>query len=184
MRHFTDKYTCADGMITRLSTRGTDDNTPHRRRSVSASSLSKASIFMRHYDRNAALFIFLALAYMTLIFVLSSIPGVPLPEDEGRLYVSLPPTLQNLLHIPLFAVLAWLWQRALWQPVPRARLRDLLAIVITVSYGFLDEWHQSFVPGRTASLTDVAFDTLGAFIGVIVGIQLHGYLRRRFATEH
>ena len=138
---------------------------------------------MPQFDRNAALFTFFALAYMALIFVLSSIPGVPLPDDEGRLYVSLPPTLQNLLHIPLFAVLAWLWQQALWQPVPRARFRDLLAVMITVGYGFLDEWHQSFVPGRTASLTDVAFDSLGALIGVIVGIQLHAYLRRRFATK-
>lgn len=146
----------------------------------------KAPISMPHFDRNAVVFTFLALAYMALIFALSSVPGIPLPEDDGGLYVALPPTLQNLLHIPLFAGLAGLWQRALWKPVPRPRYRDLLAILITVGYGILDEWHQSFVPGRTSSLSDLGLDTVGAVIGVVVGIQLYAYFlhfRRRLAAE-
>jgi VanZ family protein len=29
-----------------------------------------------------------------------------------------------------------------------------------------DEWHQSFVPGRFASLTDVVLNVLGAVLGI------------------
>jgi VanZ family protein len=37
----------------------------------------------------------------------------------------------------------------------------LLAIVVVAAYASLDEFHQSFVPGRTAALGDVLIDTSG-----------------------
>jgi VanZ family protein len=37
----------------------------------------------------------------------------------------------------------------------------VLAIVIVAGYASLDEFHQSFVPGRTAAVTDVLIDTTG-----------------------
>src|SRR5436190_5232358 len=51
-----------------------------------------------------------------------------------------------------------------WQRVPVARLTAALAI--TAAYGVFDEWHQSFVPGRCASLIDVVLDVAGAAFGV------------------
>lgn len=36
-----------------------------------------------------------------------------------------------------------------------------LTIVIGTYYGLRDEWHQSFVPGRHATLWGVLFDALG-----------------------
>jgi VanZ family protein len=41
-----------------------------------------------------------------------------------------------------------------------------LAWLIVVAYGATDEWHQSFVPGRTADLRDVAADGAGAALGL------------------
>ncbi|MEI6218316.1 MAG: VanZ family protein [bacterium] len=40
-----------------------------------------------------------------------------------------------------------------------------LAIVIASTYGATDEWHQSFVPGRTCDVWDWASDTAGAVAG-------------------
>ncbi|HTW23445.1 MAG TPA: VanZ family protein [Candidatus Baltobacteraceae bacterium] len=37
----------------------------------------------------------------------------------------------------------------------------VLAIVIVAGYASLDEFHQSFVPGRTPAVTDVLIDTTG-----------------------
>jgi len=42
----------------------------------------------------------------------------------------------------------------------------LIAWVFVVLFGFSDEYHQSFVPGRDASLGDVAADAVGGAIGV------------------
>lgn len=126
---------------------------------------------MRAFDRLSLPAMIPAFAWMALIFVLSSIPGVVHPDDSDvySLFVWLPPDLQNLLHVPVFAVLAWLWQRALSKSTARLWSVDALAVVLTVAYGFVDEWHQSFVPGRYASLTDVALDGLGALIGIWLG---------------
>jgi VanZ family protein len=38
----------------------------------------------------------------------------------------------------------------------------LLTIVCATAYGVSDEFHQRFVPGRTADVRDVAADAIGA----------------------
>lgn len=118
-----------------------------------------------------------ALAWMAMIFVLSSVPGTIKPEDEEyyRVFIWLPPNIQNLLHIPVFGVLAWLWYRAFRGEGWRPRYPAVAALLITVAYGFLDEWHQSFVPGRYGSFTDIALDTAGAVLGVAVGSRMRRY---------
>lgn len=52
------------------------------------------------------------------------------------------------------------------------------ALGVAVLYAFLDEWHQSFVPGRSPSLQDVAIDAAGAALGV-AGWALASWLRTR-----
>lgn len=39
-------------------------------------------------------------------------------------------------------------------------------MIIAAAYAGLDEYHQSFVPGRTAELKDVFIDSLGIIAGV------------------
>jgi len=41
-----------------------------------------------------------------------------------------------------------------------------LILLIAVLYGFSDEYHQSFIFGRNATIEDVVADGLGALIGV------------------
>ena len=72
----------------------------------------------------------------------------------------------------LFAVLAWrgwharplLWRRTAWRWWPDA----LAPLGFAVAWASLDEFHQSFVPSRTASVGDVCWDTAGALIGLAV----------------
>lgn len=47
--------------------------------------------------------------------------------------------------------------------------RGLLAIVLATLYGVTDEFHQLFVPGRSADRYDVLADFLGASLGVALG---------------
>jgi VanZ family protein len=46
-------------------------------------------------------------------------------------------------------------------------------------YGVFDEWHQSFVPGRYASLTDVALDVAGAVLGIWLAARMGRYTASR-----
>lgn len=106
----------------------------------------------------------LTLGYMAGIYWLSSIPGEAAPG--GRLLPGIilwtPPAIQNLAHIPLFGVLAWLWYRTLGTGIKNHSILFSSAFLLATGFGILDEWHQLHVPGRYASLTDVALNTLGA----------------------
>ena len=106
------------------------------------------------------------LLLMGLIFVLSSIPG-RVEEGMFRVLTELNPTWQNLLHIPIFGLVQYLWLRgfALIGKVGPASVA--LSFFFTLGYGVFDELHQYFVPGRYASFLDVLLDGCGAVLGAV-----------------
>lgn len=53
------------------------------------------------------------------------------------------------------------------------RERTWYAIGITTAYGMLDEYHQSFVPGRDMSAWDVLADFVGASMAVLILPRLY-----------
>jgi VanZ family protein len=73
-------------------------------------------------------------------------------------------------HVSEYAILAALLYRALVNTLLRSRALLSAAIVLLVCsvYATADEFHQSFVPSRTASARDVAIDSVGALIGLLV----------------
>lgn len=108
-------------------------------------------------------------SYMVILFYLSSIPDIPLSSAEptmvGSLFRWVSPQVQNLLHIPLYALLALLWCRALRAWPLQTEVLLIAGFLISAIYGVFDEWHQSSTPGRFSSATDSALNALGAAIG-------------------
>ena len=64
--------------------------------------------------------------------------------------------IRKAAHFTEYGVLFWLLVRG-----PMAQ-RPYLALMLCVVYALTDEGHQAFVPGRTASLYDIALDSTGA----------------------
>ena len=98
--------------------------------------------------------------YMAGIFYFSSLPGT-------QLTIELP---DKPIHMFLYSFMALLVVRALSGGLP-ARISSAVAggaLVVTVVYGVTDEFHQSFVPGRSADLQDLYADIAGAALGVSV----------------
>ena len=54
-----------------------------------------------------------------------------------------------------------------------------LAFALAVLYGVLDELHQAFVPGRTASEVDLGVDAAGALLGVTAALLAARLLNTR-----
>ena len=54
----------------------------------------------------------------------------------------------------------------------------LASIVLTITYGVSDEWHQSFVPGRTPDSIDLIVDGIGAAT-VVGGTWVWSIIRAR-----
>jgi len=49
---------------------------------------------------------------------------------------------------------------------------------ICVAYAALDEYHQTFVPGRSGEPRDVLIDSIGIFFGVLL-VRIIGYIGRK-----
>ena len=110
------------------------------------------------------------LVWMAVIFAFSSRHGGGhLPAAEVAL--------RKLGHVAGYVVLTLLLLRA----VHRAELGAAMpvAIVAALAYAVSDEWHQSFVPGRTATPRDVAIDGFGIALAALAAGRTR--LRERIA---
>jgi hypothetical protein len=105
----------------------------------------------------------LPVLYMGFITFLSHLPG---DGDHGVLFFGTTIDIHygNLLHIPLYYVLGILWKVALTTVERLPRANSLHVILLTGGFGILDEFHQSFVPGRYPSVLDVGSNCLGAIL--------------------
>lgn len=75
-------------------------------------------------------------------------------------------------HLSEYSVLAIILWRAVRKPVrndprPWSWREAAIAVLIVFAYASTDEFHQRFVPGRTALVSDVFVDTSGAVIGML-----------------
>ncbi len=100
--------------------------------------------------------------YMALIFYLSSTPASGMPQgiDKGG----------SDLHVLEYTLLGFLAYRffANIKSGKRRLIIILAAFAFSLLYGISDEIHQSFVPYRSSSLTDIAADSIGSLIGILL----------------
>ena len=85
-------------------------------------------------------------------------------------------------HLTEYAILALLLRRAFGSSLrPGAPGYQVLglALLVAAAYAATDEFHQSFVPGRTASPVDVLIDTTGAFTALAVAAVRKKWRPRR-----
>jgi VanZ family protein len=103
---------------------------------------------------------FPVLLYCLIIFFQSSYPSLARTPDL--------PYMDKLLHLAGYALLGMLFLRGFRHSRfnDHAGLIKLASIVLTGIYGVTDEWHQHFVPYRSAELWDLFFDFAGGFLGV------------------
>jgi len=80
---------------------------------------------------------------------------------------------RKIVHAAEYALLCWLWWRAL-RRLTRPGRAIAAAAAISFAYAVSDETHQSFIEGRHGSPIDVAIDSAGIAAASI-------WLRRRHA---
>ena len=105
------------------------------------------------------------LATMTIVYMSS----IPESLTWGRRSFTAE-VISNLLHIPAYAVTTILWLKAFRTKENVSWPSKMQIFILTglILFAFSDEIHQSFVPGRTASLMDIGLDILGIILGLVV----------------
>jgi VanZ family protein len=115
------------------------------------------------------------LAMMGLIFFLSAQP------DEGVDRAWWDVALRKLAHVTEYGVLTALWWRALRAfGVPRPLLT---AIGVALLYAASDEFHQTFVDGRTGTPVDVGIDAVGMAIAALAILRAAAPHPRALTTD-
>jgi len=104
-----------------------------------------------------------AIIWMGIIFYFSSRQTTGIGGDSYWLRFSI----LKSFHLIEYAILFILWFVAL--------KKFNLSFLISYFYSFTDEFHQYFIPGRTAKLRDTLFD-LG---GIIIGFLIIKYLSKK-----
>lgn len=110
-----------------------------------------------------------AAAYMALIWAISSMSAPSFP-------IELFPLRDKGVHATEYGVLAFFlahacrrtWLAHSWRRV------GLAAVYLTILWGFLDEVHQAFVPGRSADVLDLLADSVGACAGAAARWMVSG----------
>jgi VanZ family protein len=105
--------------------------------------------------RRSALTLWLpVVVWAAVIFAFSSVPSLGTGLGTWDL------VLRKLAHVSEYALLGLLLARAVRRPA--------LAVGLAAGYAVTEEIHQTFVEGRHGAPLDVAIDTVGALVGVLV----------------
>ena len=119
------------------------------------------------------LWLLLPLSFSCLLQLLTGLPRPDLLErlDASELLIefsegvfSYPFWLQDLSHLPLFALFSWLWY---WYFKVQRTLLASPAFHISWSYACVNELSQFLVPNRFPSVGDLIMNLLGTFAGIL-----------------
>jgi VanZ family protein len=91
----------------------------------------------------------------------------------------------HLIEYAMFALLLYGvpgdQRQMLWRP-----RRAVVCMLLAAAYSLTDEYHQSYIPGRHASLFDCALDTVGASLAMLVPYTQRqiSCVSREFVSPH
>jgi|SRR3989344_5293736 len=112
------------------------------------------------FEKYARISIFILLVISSMIFYISSLgfeTSVPGPPWDIKAV---------LYHLIIFFLFGFFLMICLI----RGRDKELfsLAVILSLGYAVLDEFHQIFVPNRSASIGDVLVDMVGVLFALLV----------------
>ena len=93
--------------------------------------------------------------------MLSSLPDT---GATGQAMAFVAPTVQNLLHIPAYGLLALLWILTLRSRGYSEHHSMWIAVLLSSAYGAVIEFVQILIPGRFASFTDFLLNLTGILL--------------------
>ena len=108
-----------------------------------------------------------AVVWAVSIFVVSHIPASEI-RKAAETIDALPIALDIAYHVVVFGVMGVLGYQVASLYLRQVRGSYLAALVFVIGYGVIDEFHQSFVSGRSSAAEDVGYDILGAILGLSV----------------
>ena len=99
---------------------------------------------------------------------ISHAKGEVSPKSKEKMVDKLNKPLRKCAHASVYFILAILILNALLSCNNKHLLVILLTIFLCFIYACTDEYHQTFVSGRTGQFSDVLIDTMGSVVACLV----------------
>ncbi len=93
-------------------------------------------------------------------------------EDKPRIMNRLEGIIRKLAHFSIYTILGLLLMGLISTYNIEEKKRIYITMIIGILYASSDEIHQSFIPGRSAQVTDVMIDTMGVALGMCLILLL------------
>ena len=144
-------------------------------------------LFWLYAPTDSKAWICVPLTYTLLIQFLTGIPKTDILRkvDVNEFLIQIseelfdyPFWLQDLSHLPLFFIFAWLWTWFLRRN-QQSKTTLLYSTTITISYAILNELTQFYIPQRFPSVADIIMN----ISGVLIALTLHSTMIRIWDTR-
>ena len=94
------------------------------------------------------------------------IEETPTEEEKQNIVNNLNLPLRKIMHFTIYLFLSLLLLNALTKT--KIQNKYFITIIICFIYAITDEYHQTFIDGRTGQFIDVLIDTTGSILGLII----------------
>lgn len=135
--------------------------------------------------KNKKFNLILVIIWMTIIFIMSSFNSTE-SSSQSNFIVDI---VANIFHITNTSTLSIIIRKLahyteylilgiLVMNLNNNKSKSIyLSIIICLLYAISDEFHQSFVPGRSCQLYDIAIDSLGSLSGIFIYkiLKIHNF---------
>lgn len=89
--------------------------------------------------------------------------------------------IRKIAHLLEYTLLFFFYYRAFKNSIKIDKYRLVyLSLFLTILYSMSDEYHQTFVSGRSGRIFDVTVDSLGGVLGAFIVTELSPYLPARW----
>lgn len=106
------------------------------------------------------------LVLASIIFYLSAVPSSGFPAGIG--------IMTKVYHIVIFFLLCFFLSISIVRGKRENKYFVFIAIIISFFYALTDEAHQLFVAGRSSSIIDILWDSIGILAaGIIYAIRMN-----------
>lgn len=94
------------------------------------------------------------------------IEEIPTSEEKQIIVNNLNLPLRKIMHFTEYLILSLLLLNTLTKT--NIKNKYFITIIICFLYAITDEYHQTFIDGRTGQFIDVLIDTAGSILGLII----------------
>ena len=105
------------------------------------------------------------------------------PAEKKSIIESLQFFIRKGTHFSIYALLAVLFFLPFSQCTFHRSKKYFISFLCTVLYAMSDEYHQTFVPGRSGEIRDVLIDSCGALFGLLfvyLCISIFKFIRKKY----